>query len=424
MQVNLSGLLLNGQGQQGVGTRGVLPQFVPTAQKQTAGSAPAVKPLDPVSLVQSTIREALSARGIDLSSGVESFQNSTDALVNQLKNLLGTGRISNDVLQDIVNRAFADANELLASAGRADASEALETAQAAVNQVFKPAVSANVTQQFSERFFIDESRSTSLNIRTSEGDLVSLSFASRETFDAARFRNASSSSVEEGINLLLSSSERVSVSVVGDLNAEELNAIQELVDQAEGLADEFYSGNTQAAFQLAQELDIGSEQLAAFDLRLRSVTQVGYEALGERVRPTEAIGPSGVAAPRDGGNVEPALIPKPLSLQKPQELKGVGGSEEQQADPARDRALLNLFGGLDELFSALSDFVSQVIEGLGLDPTVSESPSITPNDRFEIFTRIVPLLSPTEDAKSDAAALTGLTQGFVQPVVPEISEEA
>ncbi len=423
MQVNLSGLLLNGQGQRGA-AGGLLPQFVPTPQKQTSELAPVVKPLDPISVVQSAVREALAARNIELSPNLNTTQNTTDALISQLKELLGSGRVSKDVLRSIVDQAFADANTLLTNSGRGDGIESLNAAQASVDQVFQSQAPGVATQQFSERFFFDESRQTSLSIQTSEGDLVRLSFASRETLGAEGFRNVSSTGTEAGASLLLSSSERVSVSVVGDLNADERAAIQDLLDQTEVLADEFFSGNTQAAFQLAQELDIGSEQLAAFDLRLRSVTQVSYEALGDRIRPLEAVGPNGVA-PREGVNVEPALIPKPLSLQKPQELKGVGGSEEQQADPAQDRALMNLFGGLDELFSALADFVNQVVESLGLEPAISETQSISPNDRFEIFTRIIPLLSPTDDAKDESvASLTDLTQGFVQPVAQDISEKA
>jgi len=58
------------------------------------------------------------------------------------------------------------------------------------------------------------------------------------------------------------------VSVEGELDADEIKALEKLFSQVQDLSDKFYAGDLAGAFDRAMALEMDSEQLASMSLRL------------------------------------------------------------------------------------------------------------------------------------------------------------
>ncbi|RZF95445.1 hypothetical protein EXT42_00125 [Pseudoalteromonas sp. CO302Y] len=121
---------------------------------------------------------------------------------------------------------------------------------------------------------------------TAEGDEVSISFA-----DAYTSQSASAYSKRGGNEAFVSESSQsrelsFSMSVNGELNEQEQEAINALMEDLQGVSETFFSGSLDEAFKQAQELSLGNEQLVAFSMDLRQTKTVASIKGYEQVRPT------------------------------------------------------------------------------------------------------------------------------------------
>jgi len=125
------------------------------------------------------------------------------------------------------------------------------------------------------------SNNAQYSFTTAEGDEVTISFA-----DAFKSQSASSYQRGKGGEALVSESSQsrelsFSMSVNGDLNDKEQEAINELMENLQNVSKTFFSGDLDQAFEEAQELSLGNEQLVAFSMDLRQTKTVaaikGYE---------------------------------------------------------------------------------------------------------------------------------------------------
>ena len=85
---------------------------------------------------------------------------------------------------------------------------------------------------------------TTLQSRTQEGDLVSLKFRVKDALSARSATVDNGETTVAELRVCARSSTRLKLSVQGDLNVDELAAIQSIVEQAGTLANEFYAGGT------------------------------------------------------------------------------------------------------------------------------------------------------------------------------------
>ncbi len=117
-----------------------------------------------------------------------------------------------------------------------------------------------------------ESSSFSLALTTQDGDLVTIdiSRASQSSFSAG-FENSSNGS-SLLINQQSSSSASFSLNVTGELDEGELNAINQLLQDVDAIANDFFGGRFEQAFELAVELDINREELSSLNLQLQKTT--------------------------------------------------------------------------------------------------------------------------------------------------------
>lgn len=138
-----------------------------------------------------------------------------------------------------------------------------------------------------------DEKSGSLTIRTKDGDEVSFSFESLRSFQASQQLNFEAQTSEgqssaengeqSGTNFSASYTQRtsyqfyersgISFSLKGELDEDELDSIADLVGQVQDLADTFYSGDIDKAFEEALSLGFDDKELVGYALQLNRTTQ-------------------------------------------------------------------------------------------------------------------------------------------------------
>ena len=137
-----------------------------------------------------------------------------------------------------------------------------------------------------------DEKSGSLLIRTKDGDEVSFSFESLRSFQASQQLNFQAQASQEqsggigeqGENNFSASYQQqtsyqyyersgISFSLKGELDADELESIADLVGQVQDLADTFYSGDIDKAFEEALSLGFDDKELVGYALQLNRTTQ-------------------------------------------------------------------------------------------------------------------------------------------------------
>ena len=79
-----------------------------------------------------------------------------------------------------------------------------------------------------------------LNLRTAEGDVVQLSFANEFSFSGSKSETREGDSVTQEISVAAQAAARYSLAIEGDLNEDELSAIQALAERIEPIATDFF----------------------------------------------------------------------------------------------------------------------------------------------------------------------------------------
>jgi hypothetical protein len=122
-----------------------------------------------------------------------------------------------------------------------------------------------------------KAESFSMDVMTKEGDKVSIRFNSEasQTASLGAYSDGNSSAISYGIERNASSS--YSFSVEGDLNEDELDALTTLIQDINLIADDFYSGDVQDAFEQATELEMDKSQL--MNLNVNMSQSVSYSAV-------------------------------------------------------------------------------------------------------------------------------------------------
>lgn len=114
----------------------------------------------------------------------------------------------------------------------------------------------------------DRSERGSLQLRTQEGDVVRIKFMNSESSNVQNQPFENGGSLVSGFSFEGSNESKFQVMVEGDLNTNELSAIRDVLIQAREIANSFFDGDVQAAFETASEFEINSEQLANANMRL------------------------------------------------------------------------------------------------------------------------------------------------------------
>ncbi|MBF7074963.1 DUF5610 domain-containing protein [Glaciecola sp. MH2013] len=101
-------------------------------------------------------------------------------------------------------------------------------------------------------------------VRTRDGDEVTIQFGLSQSLDSRSFI-----STESGVsNTILKESQSFSLAISGELDDEELKAIGDLVAQADDIANSFYRGDIEKAFEDSLNVGFDNKELASFAFQL------------------------------------------------------------------------------------------------------------------------------------------------------------
>lgn len=123
-----------------------------------------------------------------------------------------------------------------------------------------------------------------INLVTQDGDRIQVKFANTEKIAFA--------SQGDSWALSSSSSSQYQLKIKGELDEGEMAAIKDLLEKVSDVADQFYSGKVDQAFDLASELKMDPNELARFDLNMQMSSRVEvkqYQTLSEDARPERSL---------------------------------------------------------------------------------------------------------------------------------------
>ncbi|MDN3403439.1 DUF5610 domain-containing protein [Pseudoalteromonas sp. APC 3213] len=138
----------------------------------------------------------------------------------------------------------------------------------------------------SQAQYVSLSNSADYTFTTAEGDEVSISFADAyQSQSSSRYQKTDDS---QSFSTQFSESRELSfsMSVNGELNEDEQQAINDLMAELQDVSKTFFSGDLDKVFEQAQELSLGNEQLVAFSMDLRQSKTVAAIKEYEQIKPT------------------------------------------------------------------------------------------------------------------------------------------
>ena len=209
-------------------------------------------------------QEELSSR---LEAGLSGFKRGFAEAQEKLKALdLLSDTVSADIgkTYDLVLKGVDELGKKFLGEAKAPA-EATSDESASSVAATEPAVVNKLATQLSgfNQLGQASARDFSFVLKTQEGDRVQI--------NASAFQSLGVASDANGFALSASSSNSLSFSVKGDLNEEELAAINDLLGKVNVLADQFYAGDLEQAWASATSLGFDDSQIAGYALRLVQV---------------------------------------------------------------------------------------------------------------------------------------------------------
>lgn len=125
-------------------------------------------------------------------------------------------------------------------------------------------VVATGTQWSASSVAVSSSREFAMEVTTQDGDVVKINVSSARDFAAlvANFENDDVSA--EGFDATISGEDNFSFTVEGELDEGEMSALTDLFAQVNDVAETFYGGNVEAAFEQALAVGYDQNELAGF----------------------------------------------------------------------------------------------------------------------------------------------------------------
>ena len=111
-------------------------------------------------------------------------------------------------------------------------------------------------------------REFSFELTTKEGDKVTIKATSSEGLAVEAGRTGRGNNSASALNASYSSSQSFSLAIDGELNEDELSAINDLLGRVNDLASQFFEGDLDVAFEQALNLGYDAEQIGSFSLNL------------------------------------------------------------------------------------------------------------------------------------------------------------
>ncbi len=182
-----------------------------------------------------------------------------------------------------VQKGFEEAREILDGLGALSGSIAKnvdlteEKTMDALNAINPSQVAESTNTRVSrlmaaERY--QEAETLSLNVKTQDGDEVTINFARSSQYEGSFGIEKGSNGVNAAeFNISRSESSSYRFSVEGNLDNDEIDALQNLIKDVNEIANEFFDGDVQKAFDLASEYRMDKTELSSMNLQLTQSEQ-------------------------------------------------------------------------------------------------------------------------------------------------------
>lgn len=286
-----------------------------------------------------------------------------------------------------VEKGFAEARKILDGMGVLqgkvasdidDTYQKIQDGFSALDQRFNPAAStsnANVAvAAYSERFTA-QAETFDMQVTTRDGDRLRISIAQASAnWSQSRVAASSNGNASALVAGTQSGSMQIGawqVSVEGELDADELGALEKLFSQVQELSNSFYAGDMAGAFDRAMALEMDGEQLASLSLNL---TQASVRQATDAY---SAVAQSGGQA---ASAVNNSLIEYAQGL-----LEALRSTSQVAEESSAKGSLLDLLKGgfaLDERFDSArldkaEQLNSRLLDGLQkqLNPALESNPA-------------------------------------------------
>lgn len=205
-----------------------------------------------------------------------------------------------------------------------------------------------------------KAESFSMEVMTKEGDKVSISFDSEASITASlgAYTDGETSAVSFGVDRNASSN--FSFSVEGDLNTEELDALTSLMQDINLIAEDFYSGDIQDAFNHATELEMDKSQLMNLNVTMTQSASYSAAVAYEQVQQLDnPLGDNGRHLGQMMQNIDHIMSNPALGFLEDSNLFSAGLLENllhqdvryKDADQESQSKLDNNFGLLQEIMT-------------------------------------------------------------------------
>ena len=143
--------------------------------------------------------------------------------------------------------------------------------------------SSAINSQYSQ-LSASEGRSFSFKLETKEGDVVEINARALQWFSAEQYSSQQRTSGSgngpsgiqqtSGVGFEAGNQSEFALRIDGDLDDDELKAINDLLKQVNSLSEDFYGGDIQKALEKALSLGYDSTEIGSFSLNLSQMSSV------------------------------------------------------------------------------------------------------------------------------------------------------
>jgi len=197
-----------------------------------------------------------------------------------------------------VEKGFAEARDILDNLGMLQGSiaenidateEQTFSALDALNPSLRDTINSNTISRLTAAERFDQAESLSLTVTTQDGDEVTINFASQSRSEQSYGIETDGSSTSALFNISRSEESSYQFSVNGDLDNDEIDALQNLIKDVNEIAGEFFDGDIQKAFDIASEYQMDKSELSSMNLQLSQTEQYSSIAKYSQVENQNAV---------------------------------------------------------------------------------------------------------------------------------------
>lgn len=221
-----------------------------------------------------------------------------------------------------MEKGFNDAQDIIKGLGLMsdELTSVLDNAKKAIREMVESGQSGNNVTEASTAMMAKRKQVTndfSFTLKTREGDVITISAAQQKSSSMAAMASNNGDSQMLAALWETNSSESFSLSVEGDLNMEEMKAIEALLKDIGKIADKFFSGRYEQAFDKAKELQLDNNTLASMSMNMTQTKAVAqYNSVSSGGARSEWMAPirEYAQALADLQRNEPEVLAKPAWL--------------------------------------------------------------------------------------------------------------